>query len=868
MESCLIGLLSNTNCHENWYSRKPGLTLLSSLSKSEIELIAYRSKINLLNEDISSKHICLHHYAYYITKFSKIVCKTCCDIFEIHKHKKPKGSRIITLELAKLLISSFPEAVPGKKLCVSCWNKANKAAAKLTDTGSSVISSESFITSESDLSIAGSDWELAEASSNTSKETINTVLQMLGESPMNMHGKAMHQRQPLVKRKLSTVAQNLNASFSKVAKTQKLNISFEDKPCTSSDAVAAQDLNQLMNELKSKFQTTTSHSDQVQILTCKPASWTIEETAHFFQCTSHMVRQALAVKAEDGVLAKPARATRRGIADEVVSLVHDFYQDDEFTRLLPGSKDVVSVGYKIHQQKRLLLCNLKELYIEFKNIHSQVKIGFSKFCSLRPKWCVLLGSSGSHAVCVCAIHQNAKLVATACQLDYKEMMKAIVCDTSNKNCMVHRCPACPGKSALVSKLQQLDCLVEMDEVIFKQWQSTDRTTLNTLALPTDEFIEFAASQLDKLTSHSFIAKSQAQHLKNRKESINFDTAIILVDFSENYSFAVQDEVQGFHWNKDQCTLHPVVGYVRDVDESLKVISFCFLSEDLNHDTGFVYAVQQLLTSYIKENFPSIKRFEYFSDGCSGQYKNYKNFFNLTYHVQDFGLNASWSFFATSHGKSPCDGVGGMVKRALTQASLKRPTANQILSTEAAYEFCSNQVRNVNFFLISKDALQYTRDHLQRRYALASTVPGTRSFHYFESDGIGKLKFKRVSNDPSFCGIQNFLCQDSSLNAADIPLMSYICCVYDSNWWIGHVIEVDFLENDIRINFLHPHGPSKYFHWPSHEDICWVPLSHVLCKIKQPQLISAAAAICTTCLKYVILNSDRNNIESCYNRFQC
>ena len=68
-------------------------------------------------------------------------------------------------------------------------------------------------------------------------------------------------------------------------------------------------------------------------------------------------------------------------------------------------------------------------------------------------------------------------------------------------------------------------------------------------------------------------------------------------------------------------------YVRDVDESLKVISFCFLSEDLNHDTGFVYAVQQLLTSHMKENFPSIKRLEYFSDGCSDQYKNYKNFLN-------------------------------------------------------------------------------------------------------------------------------------------------------------------------------------------------------------------------------------------------
>jgi len=66
------------------------------------------------------------------------------------------------------------------------------------------------------------------------------------------------------------------------------------------------------------------------------------------------------------------------------------------------------------------------------------------------------------------------------------------------------------ENQLVSKLQQLDCLEETFEVIFQQWQSIDRTTLNTLTFPTDEFVEFAASQLDKLTSHSFIAKSQAQ----------------------------------------------------------------------------------------------------------------------------------------------------------------------------------------------------------------------------------------------------------------------------------------------------------------------------------------------------------------------
>ena len=65
------------------------------------------------------------------------------------------------------------------------------------------------------------------------------------------------------------------------------------------------------------------------------------------------------MRAKDEVLATPTRVTRKGIADDVVSFVHGFYQDDEFTRLLPGSEDVVSVGYKIHQQKRLLFCNFK-----------------------------------------------------------------------------------------------------------------------------------------------------------------------------------------------------------------------------------------------------------------------------------------------------------------------------------------------------------------------------------------------------------------------------------------------------------------------------------------------------------------------------
>ena len=52
------------------------------------------------------------------------------------------------------------------------------------------------------------------------------------------------------------------------------------------------------------------------------------------------------------------------------------------------------------------LCNLQEIYTAFKEKHPNVNIEFSKFCALRPKWCVLAGSKMTSSVCACNAHQN------------------------------------------------------------------------------------------------------------------------------------------------------------------------------------------------------------------------------------------------------------------------------------------------------------------------------------------------------------------------------------------------------------------------------------------------------------------------------
>ena len=112
----------------------------------------------------------------------------------------------------------------------------------------------------------------------------------------------------------------------------------------------------------------------------------------------YLVLRAREVKIQNGILSLPERESGRTLLITVTDTVHDFFENDEHTRLMPGRKNFVSIQRNVHKQRHLLLCNLKEAYATFKKRHPDIKIGFSKLCSLRPKWCVTLGSSRTHSV--------------------------------------------------------------------------------------------------------------------------------------------------------------------------------------------------------------------------------------------------------------------------------------------------------------------------------------------------------------------------------------------------------------------------------------------------------------------------------------
>ena len=58
----------------------------------------------------------------------------------------------------------------------------------------------------------------------------------------------------------------------------------------------------------------------------------------------------------------------------------------------------------------------------------------------------------------------------------------------------------------------------------------------------------------------------------------------------------------------------------------------------------------------------------------------------------------------------------------------------------------------------------------------------------------------------------------------LKLMQFVACLYDNIWWIGLITKIDFELNNIEIDFIHLHGPNKFFSLTKTSQ-------HLLCSIK-------------------------------------
>lgn len=498
-------------------------------------------------------------------------------------------------------------------------------------------------------------------------------------------------------------------------------IGAEDLETTETKKARDHDL--LLEEIKRKLPTVSRHQ-KYQLLSLVPISMSLSSAQQYFGVSRHLLRTARELKIREGILPKTDFSRTSSVAESTKLLIKEFYSLDKNSKVLPGAKDCVSVSKGVYEQKRLILSNLAELYNDFKRTHENLKVGISMFFSPRPKWCIFAGGAGTHEQCVCQTHQNFKLIMHALNIKkhYSDLIKLCVCDDKNRECMLRRCEDCPNLEAVQQIIRQqieveFEDIFDEDEefefleaeVKFRQWKSTDRTEMVVQICKRSELLAIAANQLTKLAPHDFISKSQNEYIKNLKENLPPNKAVINMDFSMNYNCLIQSAVQSYHWSPKQATVHPTVIYYKDSDNLLQRKSLIFISDDLEHDVPLVRKFQERVSNFIKENLPQIDEVEYVTDGCSSQYKSKGYFKLLANHEKDFGLKATHSYYATSHGKSQCDADGGSVKRVARRASLQRPFEDQIIDAQDLFKFCIEEMKDKFIFLfVSKSEVEPER----------------------------------------------------------------------------------------------------------------------------------------------------------------
>lgn len=528
----------------------------------------------------------------------------------------------------------------------------------------------------------------------------------------------------------------------------------------SRNTAEASDFKLIFENLKASFSSLSNNDPlRIRILTIVPNHWTLKRTAEEFGTTVHYVRRARELLANAGLFAEVSIKLGKRLTESTVETISAFYNNDEVSRVMPSTKDCVTMkigGKKQRVQKRMLLLSLKELYALFKTEHSDVKVSFSMFAKHRPKNCILPGQSGTHSVCVCTIHQNVKTMLDAIDLqnltaneetklkDYKDCLKKIMCLDTSDDCFFNNCKSCPGITTFGDYLKELLSKNSVLEVKYAVWTETDRSTLVNHLENVEDFVDNLCDRLEKLKPHSHISKKQSNFIKQRKINLSEGEVVVCFDFSENYAYVVQDAAQSFHYNNDQCTVFPVIYYFRRKSEVVHR-SCIFISESTKHDSAAVYVILTKLIPVIKRDVgKKVKKIIYVSDGAKQHFKNRYQMSNLRHHKEDFNIDAEWHFTPTAHGKSGHDGLAACFKREARRTSLKVKPTDAILNANSLFTWAKQYFKEVRIFKFSQVEHSQIQRKLNKRFAEAERVTGIMSHHFFKVLENGMLEMRHYS----------------------------------------------------------------------------------------------------------------------------
>lgn len=230
-----------------------------------------------------------------------------------------------------------------------------------------------------------------------------------------------------------------------------------------------------------------------------------------------------------------------------------------------------------------------------------------------------------------------------------------------------------------------------------------------------------------------MAKSDSNHL------------ILHVDFAENWSVIMKDEIQSYHWKNEQVTIFTAVCYCGE-----DTFSFAMVSDDRSHDKAHaLFAMNQIIKN-VEGRYESrkIDKITIISDGAAGQFKN-------RYQINELRnmskKEVKWIYSATGHGKGACDGVGGLVKHYATTHNLSGDHVHCIKNASDFAVQVKKYTSAINIILLSAKNLCEFREKKEKEWGTVKEIRGIQKCHVWKairgSDGCVDVFMQRTSNHP-------------------------------------------------------------------------------------------------------------------------
>ena len=240
---------------------------------------------------------------------------------------------MVTVQQSKFIIGKGYKVKPGQKLCSSCRN----ILLKIQEESESSDESETDEVESSDIG------QVSELDKNEAIAQLNASFTHVGCSPLKLHALSEHSKKSYGKEKLEKFEENVKK---KIEKALKVEFPAEENQSLKTVEQKPSDMDKLVEIMKKEL-LLTSKKKEIQILKI-PASlmWTRKKIKDTFNVSDYSIRQAQKLVKERGFLAEPEPKHGKQLQTETISLVRSYYENHENSRVLPGMKDVVTVGKK------------------------------------------------------------------------------------------------------------------------------------------------------------------------------------------------------------------------------------------------------------------------------------------------------------------------------------------------------------------------------------------------------------------------------------------------------------------------------------------------------------------------------------------